>query len=202
VDRREIINAFAEFRGDAVVVTGPGISSGMLWEAHAHPATVYNMELAYSGPIAMGIALGVPAHRVVSIDGDGSRFAAAASLGTMARYPLANLTLLTLANGIWGTGDGGTETTVGPEQWTNLAIACGWNAAHVVTAHDLSELREALRKSATEPGPWFICAVTSRSNDDAALMPDGSHRSRPRASVDIVQSADATRDYLSAKEKA
>ena len=100
MDRREIVNIFAEVRGDAVVITGPGISSGMLFEAHAHPATIYNMDLAYSGPMAMGIALGAPQRRVVSLEGDGSRYAAAASLGTYVRYPLPNL-VLTLANGIW-----------------------------------------------------------------------------------------------------
>jgi len=202
VDRREIVAAFAEFRGDAVVVTGPGISSGLLWKAHAHPATVYNMDMAYSGPIAMGIALGAPQQRVVSLEGDGSRFAAAPSLGTMARYPLPNLTVLTLANGIWGTGDGATETTVAPEQWSGLAIACGWNPAKVVTAADLPTLRAALKKSASEPGPWFICAVTSRSTEDSAVLADGSRRNRPRATIDIVQSADSTREWLLAKGKA
>jgi thiamine pyrophosphate-dependent acetolactate synthase large subunit-like protein len=198
MDRRAIIGAFAEFRGDAIVVTGPGVSSGMLFEAHAHPATVYNMEMAYSGPFAMGIAIGAPHLRVVSIDGDGSRFAAAPSLGTMARYPLENFTLLTLANGIWGTGEG---ITVGAHQWSALAIACGWNPAKVVTATDLPALRDALRASATEPGPWFICAVTSRSSDDSSVVADGSWRPRPRATLDIVQTADATREYVLAKRE-
>ena len=39
MDRREAVNAFAAVRGDAVVITGPGMSSGMLWEANPHPAT-------------------------------------------------------------------------------------------------------------------------------------------------------------------
>jgi len=196
MDRRAVVNAFAAVRGDAIVITGPGMSSGMLWEAHPHPATIYNMDLAYSGPMAMGIALGAPHQRVVSLEGDGSRYAAAASLGTYVRYPLANLTLLTLANGIWGTGDGGVETTIAAHQWNALAIANGWNPAKVITASEAGPLQDALRTALREPGPWFICAVTARSSDDASLGPDGKRRPRPRATVDIVQSADATREYL------
>jgi len=196
MDRRDIVNIFAEVRGDAVVITGPGISSGILFEAHAHPATIYNMDLAYSGPMAMGIALGAPRQRVVSLEGDGSRYAAAATLGTYVRYPLPNLVLLTLANGIWGTGDGSVETNIAPHQWNALAIANGWNPAKVISASEPAPLREALRTAMREPGPWFICAVTTPSADDASMGADGKHRHRPRATVDIVQSADATREYL------
>lgn len=199
MDRRDVVNAFAAVRGDAIVITGPGISSGMLWEAHAHPATIYNMDLAYAGPMAMGVALGAPEHRVVSLEGDGSRYAAAASLGTYARYPLPNLTLLTLANGIWGTGDGGVETTIGAHQWNALAIASGWNPAKVVTASEVETLTDALRTALEQPGPWFICAVVARSSDDASLAADGTRRPRPRATVDIVQSADATRAFLAGR---
>jgi thiamine pyrophosphate-dependent acetolactate synthase large subunit-like protein len=196
MDRREIVNIFAEVRGDAVVITGPGISSGILFEAYAHPATIYNMDLAYSGPMAMGIALGTPQRRVVSLEGDGSRYAASAALGTYVRYPLPNLVLLTLANGIWGTGDGSVQTNVAPHQWSALAIANGWNPAKVISVSEPGPLREALRTAMREPGPWFITAVTPPSSDDASMGPDGKHRHRPRATVDIVQSADATREYL------
>jgi thiamine pyrophosphate-dependent acetolactate synthase large subunit-like protein len=196
MDRREIISAFAELRADAVVVTGPGVSSGLLWEAHPHPATIYNMEMAYSGPLALGIALGAPDRRVVSLEGDGSRFAAAPTLGTIARYRPANLTLITLANGIWGTGDGRVETTILPHQWAGLAIACGWDPERVVTAFELDALRDAFRRSASEPGPWFICAVASRSSTDASAGADGTRRDRPRPALDIVQSADALREFL------
>lgn len=191
--RSEVVRAFSEVRGDAVVVLGPGGSSGLLWEAHALPATLYNMELAYATPVAMGIALGAPDRRVVSFEGDGSLFAATPILGTISRYPPANLTIVVLANGIWGTGDGSVETTTArTAKWPDLAVACGWDSKKVVTASETAPFRDAVRRSLAEPGPWFLCAVTERS------VEDGSGR-RPRPLLDAAETVDLTRRYLQQK---
>jgi thiamine pyrophosphate-dependent acetolactate synthase large subunit-like protein len=149
------------------------------------------MELAYATPVAMGIALGAPGRRVVALEGDGSLFAAAPVLGTIARHPPANLTVIVLANGIWGTGDGSVPTTLTePSQWTALAIACGWPADRALLTKDLAAFEAALEKSAREPGPWFICAVTGRSSVDMS-----GNRARP--GIDTVEAADRLRRDLS-----
>ncbi len=192
MNRGDVVRAFSELRGDAVVVLGPGGSSGLLWEARAHPATIYNMELAYATPVAMGIALGAPDQRVVSFEGDGSLFAATPILGTISRYPPANLTIIVVANGIWGTGDGSVETTARTAKWADLAIACGWNSKKVVVASEPAPLRDAVRRSLAEPGPWFLCAVTERSMQDSS-----GKRARPL--LDAAEAVDLTRRYLHEK---
>ncbi|HXF33758.1 MAG TPA: thiamine pyrophosphate-dependent enzyme [Candidatus Acidoferrales bacterium] len=192
MNRGDVVRAFAELRGDAVVVMGPGGSSGLLWQAHPHPATIYNMELAYATPVALGIALGAPERRVLSFEGDGSLFAATPVLGTIARYPPANLSVIVLANGIWGTGDASIATTPHATRWPDLAVACGWNSQRVVIADALGPFRDAVRRSLSESGPWFICAVTERSSQDAS-----GNRARP--SVDAVETADLLRRYLAEK---
>jgi sulfopyruvate decarboxylase subunit beta len=201
MNRAEIVRAVIEFRGDAVMILGPGKSAGYLWEAPLHAATVYNMELAYAAPLALGVALGAPAQRVISLEGDGSMFAGAPALGTIARYAPGNLTVVVLANSIWGTSDGSIEVSIRPHKFPELALACGWPRERVVFATELEPLRAALRRSSSEPGPWFIAAEASHGSEDASVLPDGTLRDRPPAPVDLIESVDATRRYLQRKNQ-
>jgi thiamine pyrophosphate-dependent acetolactate synthase large subunit-like protein len=196
VTRGEVVGAVADARGDAVLVMGPGKSTGVMWQANHQPASIYNMELAYASSVALGIALGAPGQRVISLEGDGSMFAGVQSLGTIARQAPPNLTVIVLANGIWGTSDGTVEVTVRPENFPALAIACGWDRDKVRFATEPAALRDALEASRTSPGPWFIAAQAEPSGDDASIRPDGTLRVRTAAPHDLVQSIDATRRYL------
>ena len=196
MDRGEIVRGIVEARGDAVMILGPGKSASYLWEAPLHPATIYNMELAYASAMALGVALGAPGQRVVALEGDGSMFAGAPTLGTIARCAPANLTVIVLANGIWGTSDGSVPVTIPPEGFAELAVACGWKRERVSFVTELASLRDALRRSATGPGPWFIAAQATPSSQDASVLPDGTLRHRPQAPVDLIESVDATRRYL------
>ena len=194
--RGDVVRAVIEFRGDAAMIVGPGKSTAFLYAAPLHPATIYNMELAYAVPMALGIALSAREHRVIALEGDGSMFAGAQALGTIARYSPKNLTVVVLANTIWGTSDGTVKVTLAPEQYTQLAIACGWPSAYVVFAAEAERLRDALRTASTEPGPWFIVAQASPSSEDASVAPDGRLRERPRPPLDTVEAVSAMRRFL------
>ena len=160
MDRREIVNAFAEVRGDAIVITGPGISSGMLWEAHAHPATIYNMDLAYSGPMAMGIALGAPAAAGRLARRRRLALRRGRELGTYARYPLPNLDAAHACERDLGDGrrqrrdDGRAASVERAGDRQRLESRRRWSPRRT-SARSRRRLRTALR----EPGPWFVCAV-------------------------------------------
>jgi thiamine pyrophosphate-dependent acetolactate synthase large subunit-like protein len=198
VNRGDVVRAVIEFRDDAVMILGPGKSAAYLWEAPLHPATVYNMELAYAAPMAFGVALGAPDQRVIALEGDGSMFAATPALGTIARYAPPNLTVVVLANGIWGTSDGSVPVTIPPAKFPELAIACGWDPSRVTLARELGALTDALRKT-SGPGPWFVAAETERGSEDASIGADGTLRIRPQAPVDLIESVDATRRFLQKK---
>jgi sulfopyruvate decarboxylase subunit beta len=192
MQRAEVIGAIVAERDDAAVVVSPGASSGLMYATAPHPATIYNMELGYTTAVAYGIALGRPGERVIAIEGDGSLFAGVQVLGTLARFPVTNLTIVVLANGIWGTGDGDTATTPGsPAQLAALALACGLPAERVRTVADATALRALLAQTKTVPGPWFVCAVTERSSTDRS-----GGRVRPRVVLDAVEAVDLTRRYL------
>ncbi len=194
VQRAEIIDAVAADRGDAAIVVSPGASSGLMYYASdpPHPATIYNMELGYAAAVAYGIALGRPGERVIAIEGDGSMFAGVQVLGTLARQPATNLTIVVLANGIWGTGEADIATTPGSaEQLAALARACGLPADRVHTVEDVTTMRALLAQTKTVPGPWFLCAVTERSSGDRS-----GTRARGRVLLDTVEAVDLTRRYL------
>ena len=110
MNRVDAIKVIAAARGNAVVVTGPGSNSGLMF-AHADaPATIYNMDMAYASPIALGIALAQPRRRVLAIEGDGSFYAGSTVLSTIWRSRPKNLFVLILDNNIWSTGDGREPT--------------------------------------------------------------------------------------------
>jgi sulfopyruvate decarboxylase subunit beta len=194
MQRAEIIDAVAAERDDAAVVVSPGASSGLMYYAThpPHPATIYNMELGYTTAVAYGIALGRPGERVIAIEGDGSMFAGLQVLGTLARQPAANLTIVVLSNNIWGTGEADIATTPGsPAQLAALALACGLPAERVHTVEDVKTLRALLAQTKTVPGPWFLCAVTERSSGDRS-----GTRAKGRVLLDTVEAVDLTRRYL------
>ena len=190
MQRGEVIDAIVAERDDATIVVSPGASSGLVWDGGRHPATIYNMELGYSMAVAYGIALGRPDRRVIAVEGDGSFFAGIQLLGTLARFPVGNLIVAVLANGIWGTGAANVKTSPGSaSQLAEIARGCGLRAERVNIVSEGSALRTALARARREPGPWVFIAETDRSSLDQS-----GPRSRPL--VDPVEAVDLTRRYL------
>jgi thiamine pyrophosphate-dependent acetolactate synthase large subunit-like protein len=160
VTYRDVIGALAGLRGDALAVAGPGVSSRLLWASEHRPATLYQMELGYPTPICLGLALAAPAERVVAIEGDGSLLAGLGVLTTTARYAPANLVVLVLDNGRYGTvGTGAvpTATSTGTD-FVAVAKGCGWHPQKALRVSALDGLRDALRAALSEPGPWLLVA--------------------------------------------
>jgi len=190
VQRADVVDAVIAERDDATLVVSPGASSGLVFAKDPHPATIHNMELGYATAVAYGIALGRPGRRTIALEGDGSMFAGIQVLGTLARFPVANLTVVIVANGIWGTGAGNVTTTPGSaEQLAAIARACGHDAGHVLVTADAPELQTMLARAKREPGPWIVCAVTERSSTDRS-------GARPRVQFDCVEAVDLTRRSL------
>jgi thiamine pyrophosphate-dependent acetolactate synthase large subunit-like protein len=190
VQRADVVDAVIAERDDATLVVSVGASSGLAYAKDQHPATIYNMVLGYATAFSYGIALARPDRRTIVLEGDGSMFAGIQVLGTLARFPVANLTVVVVANGIWGTGEGNVATTPGSAtQLAGIARACGHRAERVLVTGDAPELRALLARAKREPGPWIAFAVTERSSTDRS-------GARPRVQVDSVEAADLTRRYL------
>lgn len=190
MQRTEIIDAVVAIRNDATVVVSPGVSSGLMWNGGQHPATIYQMELGYTMAVAYGIALGLPERRVIAVEGDGSFFAGIQLLGTLARFPVANLIIVVVSNGIWGTGDANVSTTPGSAaQLAEIARGCGLATERVQISNEPQAFQAALARAQREPGPWLFIADAERSEMDRSGV-------RPSPLVDAVESVDLTRRYL------
>ena len=178
--RSEFMDAFAEVRGDAAVVTGPGGTSGALWAAGHRAPTVYNMEMGYTAAVCLGVALARPSRRAVAMEGEGSALAGMPVLSTIGRYRPSNLVVVVFDNGVYGTGSGTVESAT--RHGTDLAAAaraCG--IERVAEVRDVEASREALRRAMAEDGPWFLVATVDPS--------DVASGRRPTPGIGHVESA-------------
>lgn len=176
MNRVEAMDVVAAARAGAVAITGPGANSGLLYERADAPATIYNMDMGYATAIALGMALAQPARTVISIEGDGSFFAGSPVLSTIWRMKPANLVVVVLDNGVWGTGDGTepTATAYGTD-FCRLALANGWDPGHVSRAEETGSLRDRLASALAGGGPHLVVAKTDISQD----LPSSNARPRP-----------------------
>ena len=178
MNREESMAIVAKLRGDAAMVLGPGANCGLLYVQADTPATIYNMEMAYATPVALGIALACPSRKVLAVEGEGSFFAGSAILSTIWRLKPANLTVLVTDNGVWGTGDGRepSATAFGTDL-AALALANGWDAerVHAVDAPDV--LETGLAAAMAGGGPHFFACMTDPALD--RYLVSSAHRPRP-----------------------
>jgi sulfopyruvate decarboxylase subunit beta len=194
MNREEAIGAIAACRGDAAVVMGPGASCGLLYERADAPATIYNMDMGYASAVALGVALARPRRRVLAIEGEGSFYAGSTVLSTIWRLQPANLVVVILDNGVWGTGDGlePTATAFGLDL-AALALAAGWPAGQVHSPADPGELTRAVSAALGGAGPHFLVAKTDPKQDRNL----GSSTTRPRPRRHVLDCAVLMRAELS-----
>ncbi|HUK59087.1 MAG TPA: thiamine pyrophosphate-dependent enzyme [Stellaceae bacterium] len=196
MNREEAITAVAAVRGDAAVLMGPGVNCGLLYERADTPATIYNMDMGYATAMALGVALARPRRRVLSIEGEGSFYAGSTVLSTIWRMKPANLAVLVLDNGVWGTADGAepTATACGVDL-EQLALAAGWSRAQVHAPAGPNELGSALGLALAGNGPHFIVAKTDPATDRHLRSTVG--RPRPKRHIldcAVLMRADLKRD--------
>ena len=191
MNRVEAMDVLAAARGDAVAITGPGANSGLLYERADGPATIYNMELAYATPIALGMALACPDRKVMTVEGEGSFYAGSTVLSTIWKQGPENLVVIVLDNGVWGTSDG-TEPTATAQgvDLVELARANGWSDENVHRATDPEELAVALSRALAGGGPHFVVGETDTKADQE------SSSSRPRPGRHLLDCAVLTRAAL------
>jgi thiamine pyrophosphate-dependent acetolactate synthase large subunit-like protein len=192
MNRIEAMDAVAAARAGAVVITGPGANSGLLYERADTPATIYNMDMGYATAVALGIALARPHRRVLAIEGEGSFYAGSVVLSTIWRLRPNNLVVVVLDNGVWGTGDGQepTATAFGVDL-VRLALAAGWDERHVYSPVEAAELRHRLSSALGRGGPHLIVAKTDASKDEPSSV------ARPRPKRHLLDCAVLMRAELS-----
>jgi sulfopyruvate decarboxylase subunit beta len=182
MNREDAVAAIAACRSNAAVIMGPGASCGLLYERADAPATIYNMDMGYASAVALGVAIARPRRRVIAVEGEGSFYAGSTVLSTIWRMHPANLAVVVLDNGIWGTGDGlePTATAFGLDL-VALALAAGWREGQVHRPADAAALARDLSAALQGTGPNFIVAKTDPKED--RNLGSSATRLRPRRHV-------------------
>jgi sulfopyruvate decarboxylase subunit beta len=166
MNRNAVLSHLGKLRKGVPVFISPGLSNYTIGAEADDPLTIYNMDMPYAAPMALGAALGWPARKIVAVEGDGSLLAGPGVLTTIARYRPTNLVVLVFDNGAYlttGSGRAPTATASGTDIEL-MARAAGLERTSTVST--LDEACEALERAMREPGPWLIVAKVTRQDRD------------------------------------
>jgi len=167
MNRTDVLRYMAGLRNGDPMIISPGLANYAIAEAKDEPLTIYNMELPYTTPMALGVALGWPERRVISIEGDGSLLTSPGVLSTVARYQPKNLLIVVFDNGVYlttGSGQAPTATAFGTDI-EQLGRAAGLK--NTCTVHDLDAAKNAVNAAFREAGPWLLVAKVDKQDRPA-----------------------------------
>lgn len=153
-DRRKVVAALLQDRGDALVVTGLGSPTYDACAAGDHPLNFYLWgAMGGAAMVGLGLALAQPKRRVLVITGDGEMLMGLGSLATIAVDAPKNLAIAVINNGHYGeTGMQRAHTGRGVDL-TGMARAAGFRSA--TTIRTLVALKLWITKFHRQPGPVF-----------------------------------------------
>jgi sulfopyruvate decarboxylase alpha subunit len=128
---------------DRIVVTIMGAVAAELYTIGHRPNFFYlEHAMGLASSMGLGIALAMPRHKVVVIDGDGSLLMNLGTLSTMARYRPGNLVHIVFDNAsLLSVGGFPTATATGTDL-AGVARACA--IPEVVEAHTPERLKQAV----------------------------------------------------------
>jgi sulfopyruvate decarboxylase subunit beta len=167
MNRTDVLQHIVALRNGDPMIISPGLANYTIASGKDEPLTIYNMDMPYATPMAVGMALGWPGRRVISIEGDGSLLAGPGVLSTVARYQPKNLSIFVFDNGAYlttGSGKAPTATVFGTDV-EQLGRAAG--LTNTRTVHDLDAAKEAASAALTQPGPWLVVAKVDKQDRPA-----------------------------------
>ena len=174
LDRREVVKAILDKRGDALVVTGLG-SSCYDAGVHDHPNTYYLWgAMGAAAMVGLGLALAQPKRRVIVLTGDGEMLMGLGALATIGAQKPSNLAIVVMDNELYAeTGMQPTHTARGVDL-AGMARAAGFGVSETVrTDADLQRAIDALYGSSS---PVFAdIKVSNQRYPMSNRMRDGAH---------------------------
>lgn len=169
LQRREVVKALLENRGDLLVIAGLGAAA---WDITAVGDSPLNFPLwgAMGGAAMMGLglALAQPQRTVLVITGDGEQLMGLGSLATIAVQQPKNLRIVVLDNEHYGeTGHQETHTAFGVDI-AGVAAACGFPQTQLLTRMD-EVIR--LRDSIHQAEELLLAVIKIALTDDPIALP-------------------------------
>jgi len=170
LDRRDVVRALLQERGDLLVVTGLGSSSYDAMAAGDHPRTFFLWgAMGGAAMVGMGLALARPHSHVAVITGDGEQLMGLGSFATIGAQKVKNLSIVVLDNSHYGeTGVQSSHTGLGVDLG-GIAAACGFAwTARVTDMGGVKALRDRLHKP---DGPGFAAVQIAAQEAPRVLPP-------------------------------
>jgi thiamine pyrophosphate-dependent acetolactate synthase large subunit-like protein len=174
LDRREVVKAILDRRGDALVVAGLG-SSCYDCGVHDHLNTFYLWgAMGAAAMMGLGLALAQPTRRVIVITGDGEMLMGLGSLATIGAQQPDNLSIIVMDNELYAeTGMQPTHTARGVSL-SGMAKAANFTFAE--TAYTQEELERGIDAVYQQRGAALLdIKVSSKRYPMSIRMRDGTH---------------------------
>src|SRR5579859_4806640 len=136
---------YPEIENQIVVTIMGAVAAELYTLGHRHNFFYLEHAMGLASSMGLGIALSMPTHKVVVIDGDGSLLMNLGTLSTMARYKPGNLLHIVFDNeSLLSVGGFPTATATG----TDLAgIAKASGVPAVMEAHTSESLKESVTRA-------------------------------------------------------
>ena len=152
--RDECFRKIAELRGDAIVVST--YSSAFEWRKIS-PSSLNYFSVGAMGQAsshALGLAIGLPDHKVIVLDGDGSLLMNLGGLVTMAEAAPKNIVHFVAENGCYEAN--GSHPIPGQNRIDFAGLACAAGYAEVFEFDGLNRFAAELPEVLSTPGPVFV----------------------------------------------
>jgi thiamine pyrophosphate-dependent acetolactate synthase large subunit-like protein len=175
LDRRAVVKAILDQRGDALVVTGLGSTCYDAGAVGDHPNTFYLWGgMGAAAMLGLGLALAQLKRRVVVLTGDGEMLMGLGALATIGTQGPPNLSIVVIDNELYSeTGMQRTHTARGVDL-AGVAQASGF--AITGTIYTQKELATWIPKLYQSTGPAFLdIKVTSARYPMSLRLRDGTH---------------------------
>jgi thiamine pyrophosphate-dependent acetolactate synthase large subunit-like protein len=175
LDRREVVNAILDRRGDSLLVTGLGSSCYDAAAAGDHPNTFYLWGgMGAAAMVGLGLALAQPKRQILVITGDGEMLMGLGALATIGAEHPKNLAIVVIDNELYSeTGMQPTHTSRGVDL---AGMAKAANFALTDTIYTRSDLDTWIPKLYEAKGPTFLAVkVNAKRYSMAIKLRDGVH---------------------------
>lgn len=168
--REDAIRLITQVAKEDIIVSTTGKTSRELFEIReeSHQSHKYDFltvgSMGHTSSIALGIALNKPNKKVWCIDGDGAALMHMGAMAVIGQKALHNYIHVIINNGAHESV-GGQPTVANNINFSQIALACGYKEAYIVT--DIDELKKVLSEIEGKQGPILIeikSAIGSREN--------------------------------------
>lgn len=179
LSRFQVLETIAPYLDKKVVVCNLGIPSKELFFIKHQPSNFYMLgSMGMATPIGLGISLSTD-KEVVVIDGDGSLLMSPGVLATTAHFSPANLTIIAIDNGAYGST--GNQPTLTASCVDLLLVAKGFGIRKVIKSATRKELAIALGSRRKELRFLHVLAVPGNSDVPNITLPHLENKQQVQA---------------------